>query len=156
METTIVRGGGATQPDADGDDTTVAWKITTTANSKWVLPFESLPIAIWNDTVGSAVTATVYGIWGGGAVPNHDEIWLEVEYPGSTSYPLGSFANDTKADNLASGAAQSSDASTWGGSTTAFALAVTFTPQMAGPIYARVKAAKASSTFYIDPKVTLS
>jgi hypothetical protein len=59
VETTIVRTGGA----SDGT-TPLSWKIVTTANSKWVLPFEALPIAIWNDTTGSLVTVTVEGIWG--------------------------------------------------------------------------------------------
>ena len=45
--------------------------------ASYSMPFECPPIAIWNDTTGSAVTATVEGIWGGGAVPMDDEIWLE-------------------------------------------------------------------------------
>ena len=57
----------------------------TTANCNYSLPFECPPIAIWNDTTGSAVTATVEGIWGGGAVPLDDEIWLDVEYLGDAS-----------------------------------------------------------------------
>ena len=76
-ETTIVRTGGA----SDGT-TPISWKIVTTANCNYSMPFECPPIAIWNDTTGSAVTATVEGIWGGGAVPNDDEVWLEVEYLG--------------------------------------------------------------------------
>ena len=84
-ETTIVRTGGA----SDGT-TPIAWKIVTTANCTYSMPFECPPIAIWNDTVGSAVTATVEGIWGGGAVPNDDECFLEVEYLGDASSPLAS------------------------------------------------------------------
>lgn len=150
-ETTIVRTGGAT----DGT-TTISWKIVTTSKANPIYAFESLPIAIWNDTVGSSVTATVEGIWGGGAVPNNDDIWLEVEYLGSSGSPLASFVNNGKADSLASNAALTSSAATWGGSTTAFKMAVTFTPQQKGYIFARIKAAKASSTFYIDPKITLT
>jgi hypothetical protein len=150
-ETTIVRTGGA----SDGT-TPIAWKIVTTSNSTYSLPFECPPIAIWNDVVGSAVTATVEGIWGGGAVPNDDDIWLEVEYLGDASSPQGSFVNDGKADLLATAAGQTSSSETWGGSTTKFKLAVTFTPQQKGWIYARVKCAKASSTFYVDPLIVLS
>lgn len=150
-ETTIVRTGGA----SDGT-TTIAWKIVTTADCMYSLPFECPPIAIWNDTTGSAVTATVEGIWGGGAVPNDDDVWLDVEYLGDASSPQGSFVNDGKADLLASAAAQTSSSETWGGSTTKFKLAVSFTPQQKGWLYARVKCAKASSTFYIDPLVTLT
>ena len=139
-ETTIVRTGGA----SDGT-TPIAWKIVTTANCTYSLPFECPPIAIWNDTTGSAVTATVEGIWGGGAVPHDDEIWLDVEYLGDASSPQGSFVNDGKADLLTTAANQTSSSETWGGSTTKFKLAVTFTPQQKGWVYARVKCAKASS-----------
>jgi hypothetical protein len=150
-ETTVVRTGGA----SDGT-TPIAWKIVTTANCTYSMPFECPPIAIWNDTTGSARTATVQGIWGGGAVPNDDEIWLEVEYLGDASSPQASFVNDGKANLLATAAAQTAASETWGGSTTDFALAVTFTAQQKGWIYARVKCATASTTFYVDPLVTLT
>lgn len=150
-ETTIVRSGGA----SDGT-TPIAWKVVTTSDCYYSLPFECPPIAIWNDTTGASKTATIEGIWGGGAVPNDDEIWLEVEYLGDASSPQGSFVNDGKANLLASAAAQTASSETWGGSTTDFKLAVTFTPQQKGWIYARVKCAAPSSTFYIDPLVTLT
>lgn len=154
IETTIVRTGGAT------DKTTpYSWKIVTTANSKWIMPFESFPMPIWNDVTGSNVTITVYGIWGGGAVPNNDDIWIEVWYMGSSSTPIDTIATLTKADYLATGSALATDTSTWGGSTTPFKMALTFSspqPQMKGYIYAIVKAAKPSTTFYIDPKPVLS
>jgi len=150
-ETTIVRTGGA----SDGT-TPIAWKIITTATCTYSMPFECPAIAIWNDVDGSAVTATVEGIWGGGAVPNDDDIWLDVEYLGDNSSPQGSFVNDGKADLLATAAGQTASSASWGGSTTKFKLGVTFTPQQKGWIFARVKCAKASSTFYIDPLVTLT
>lgn len=150
-ETTIVRTGGAT----DGI-TPLAWKISTTANPTWVFPFESFPISIWNDVTGSSRTLTVYGIWGGGAVPNNDDIWIEVEYLGDSGSPLASLVKSTKANVLASNSALSSDGSTWGGSTTAFKMSVTFTAELEGYVRACVKAARASSTFYIDPRPVLS
>jgi hypothetical protein len=150
-EVTIVRTGGAT----DGT-TPIAWKIVTNAGANFFKPFVSLPIAIWNDTVGSPVTATIEGIWGGGAVPNNDDIWIEAEYLGASGSPLGSFITDAKADVLAAAAGHTTSSVTWGGSTTKFKMAVTFTPQQKGWVLLRVKAAKASSTFYIDPKVVLT
>lgn len=150
-ETTIVRTGGA----SDGT-TPIAWKIVTTANCHYSIPFECPPIAIWNNTTGSSVTATIEGIWGGGAVPLDNDIWLDVEYLGDASAPQGSFVNDGTADLLATAANQTSSSVTWGGSTTKFKLAVSFTPQQKGWLYARVKCAKASSTFYVDPLVTLT
>jgi hypothetical protein len=151
IETTIIRTGGA----SDGT-TGVAWKIITTANARWATPFECPPIAIWNTVDGSSVTVTVEGIWGGGAVPNNDDIWIEVEYLGSDTTPQASFASGSKADNLATGSALTASSETWGGSTTDFKMTATFTPQQAGLILVHVRAAAASSTFYVDPKLTLS
>lgn len=153
-ETTIVRSGGAT----DGT-TPIAWKIVTTSGAqlaRWQLPFESFPILIWNESTGSALTVDLYGVWGGGAVPNNDDIWIEAEYLGDSSFPTGSFANSTKANMLATSAAVSSDGSTWGGSTTAFKLSVSLTPQKKGLILLRVKAGAAGSTFYVDPRPSIS
>lgn len=147
VETTIVRTGGAT----DGT-TTIAHKIVTTANASQAKPFRSQPIVFWNETVGSAITITLQGIWGGGAVPDNDEVWMEVGYPGATDTPLYSFANDGKASPLATEAAQTAGSGTWGGSTTAFSLDVTVTPQNKGPITLWPMVGLASGTFYIDPK----
>lgn len=159
-ETTIVRTGGAT----DGT-TPKSRKITTTANSKWVLPFESNPIAIWNNTTGGNVTVTIHGTWNQNAVPNNDDIWIDVEYLGSNTSPLGSFATATKANNLASGTPLTADhTSVWGGGGSGagwspFVISVLLSapqPAQVGTIYVYVKGAKATSTFYIDPLVTLS
>ncbi len=159
-ETTIVRTGGAT----DGT-TPKSRKITTTANSKWVLPFESNPIAIWNPTTAKNVTVTIHGTWNQNAVPNNDDVWIDVEYLGSSASPLGSFATTTKANNLATGVALTADsASVWGGGGSGagwspFTISVTLLspqPAQVGTFYITPKAAKASSTFYIDPLITLS
>ncbi|RVA31033.1 hypothetical protein EN935_14130 [Mesorhizobium sp. M7D.F.Ca.US.004.03.1.1] len=148
-ETTIVHTGGASN-----GTTPISWKIVTTANATWHFPFEAPPIAIWNDTTGSAVTATVE--CRAAAIPNDDELWLEVEYLGDASSPQASFVSDVKATLLTAAAAQASSSESWGGSTASFKLDVTFTPQQKGWVLARVKAGKASSTFYVDPKVTLT
>lgn len=148
-ETTIVRNFGA----SDGT-TAISWKIVTTASCTYSLPFECPPVAIWNDTTGSAVTATVEGI--AATLPTDQEVWLEMEYLGDASSPQGSFVNDGKADLLATAANQTSSSETWGGSTAAFKLAATFTPAQKGWVYCRVKIGKASSTVYIDPLVTLT
>jgi hypothetical protein len=132
----------------------VAFKVITTANSRWADPFTCIPISIWNDST-SAVTATVYGIWGGGAVPKKEDIWIDVEYLGSALTPQGSVLSSGNADILAT-ADNTSDGSTWGGSTTAFKMAVTLTAGMKGPLTVYVRCAKLSSTFYIDPKVVLT
>lgn len=148
VELTIVRTDGA----SDGT-TPISWKLVTTANARWTSPFEALPISVWNSTTGSAITLTVQGIWGGGTVPNNDDIWMDVEYPGSALTPMGSFISSGKTSVLATATAIPVGSGTWGGSTTKFAMSVSFTPQMKGPITVYIKAAAASATFYIDPKV---
>ena len=145
-ETTIVRTGGA----SDGT-TPISWKIVTTANSKWEFPFETLPITVWNETVGVPVTVTVQGIWGGGATPLSNEIWIEAQYFGTSGSTLASVATSGTA-SLQAGTSTPAGSGTWGGSTTKFALAATMTPQEKGPITIYVRAAKVSSTFYVDPK----
>jgi hypothetical protein len=148
-ETTIVRTGGA----SDGT-TPIAWKVVTTANSERIYPFECLPIFAWNDSVGSSLTVTVE--CRSASIPNLDEMWMEVEYLGTSGFPLGNFATSGHADLLATGTANTSSSETWGGSTSSFKLSKTITPQEKGPITVYVKIAKASYTVYVDPKITLS
>ena len=81
---------------------------------------------------------------------------MDVEYLGTSGFPLGNFATSGAADLLASGTACTSSSASWGGGTSSFKLTATITPQEKGPITVYVKVAKTSSTFYIDPKITLS
>jgi hypothetical protein len=148
-ETTIVRTGGA----SDGT-TPIAWKVITTANSERIYPFEAFPISIWNETTGSSVTVTVE--CRGAATPNIDEVWMDVEYLGTSGFPQGNFATSGHADLLATGTACTSSSESWGGSTSSFKLVKAITPQEKGPITVYVKIAKVSSTFYIDPMITLT
>jgi hypothetical protein len=150
-ETTIVLTGGAT----DGT-TPVSWKVVTSADTEKDAPFEVMPITIWNDTSGSSKTVTIQGIWGGGSVPNNDDIWMDVAYLNSSSFPTVAFGTCGRADPLAAGSGLTAGTGTWGGSTTKFALAVTFTPQMKGPVTCYIKCALASSTFYLDPKPVIT
>lgn len=156
VETTIVRTGGA----SDGA-TPISWKLVATANSKWLFPFKAQTIYIWNESTSAITDLTFYGTTTGGGVPNNDDIWVEVEYLGNGSNPQGSFITSTKATNLTASAAtnNSSDASTWGGSGAGngFKIVVPpFTPAQAGPLNITVKVGKASATYYIDPKPSIS
>jgi hypothetical protein len=156
-DATYARTGGAT----DGT-TPISWKFVTVADcDNWFQPFESLPMAVWNDTVAGNITVTLYCLITSGSIPNDDEIWVDIEYLGSAASPLGSFATSTKADVLAASAATNNvtDASTWsgGGTPTLFKIAKTISaPAVAGLIYVTVKIAKASFTVYVDPKVVVS
>lgn len=156
-ETTLIRTGGA----SDGT-TGFSWKMGTSANvSAYAAPLISpeLP-AVWNTTVGSAVTVTVDVIHDSLTALKDDEIWLEVQYLGTSGFPLSSFISDAKADVLATAVSQDASAATW--TTTGMTnpneqkLSVTFTPQEVGFIQAKVYSGKASYTVYVDPKLQVS
>jgi hypothetical protein len=159
-ETSITRVGGASDPTGQAQSR----KIVTTANGQWLRPYKAEPYAIWNPTTGTNVTVTVYGTVNAGTLPNNDDIWLEVEYLGSAASPLGTIVTTTKANLLAANAAVTSDGSTWNGGGsgagwTPFKLVATLSspqPGLAGYLHARVRAAKPSTTYYFDPKISLT
>jgi ABC-type phosphate transport system substrate-binding protein len=126
---------------------------------------ESPEIVKWNDTVGSAQTCTVEIVHdsqgsGTSSAFTDAEVWLEIQYLGTSGVPLGSVLTDAKADVLATAADQASSAVTWTttGLTTPLKqkVAVTFTAQEIGFIHAKVVLAKASAVCYVDPKLTVA
>lgn len=155
-ETTLVRSGGAT----DGT-TPVSWKMATTANAnELVVPLVSPEMAIWNETTAASKTVTVEILHDSATALTDAEVWLEVEYLGTSGVPLGSIASDHRATPLTTAANQTSSSVTW--TTTGMtnpnkqALAVTFTPQEKGFFVGRVYLAKASKTIYVDCEMTVS
>lgn len=154
-EITIVRADGA----SDGT-TPLVWKMVSTANAEYpMLPLESPEVVQWNDTTGSAITATVEIVTDNVTLTDA-ECWLEVQYLGTSGYPLGAFVSDAKADVLATAANQTSSSETWTttglGTPVKQKLSVTFTPQEKGFIHAVVKVAKASTTVYVDPLLVIT
>lgn len=122
------------------------------------MPFETFPITIWNETVGSPITITVYGTKASG-LPTNGNIWIDVQYFGTSGFPTASKATNGLADGLATATTYSSDGSTWGGSLSSpgvFAMSVTITPQEKGPITVYPKIGVSSTTVYIDPKLVIS
>lgn len=109
-ETTLVRTSGA----SDGD-TAFSRKMTTSANAEYpTFILRSPEIYVPNTAVGSSQTATIHIIHDGTAALNNDEVWLEAQYLGTSGVPLSLFADDAKADVLASAAAQAADtAASW-------------------------------------------
>lgn len=155
QETTIVRTGGA----SDGT-TTFSRKVVTTANVTPHFAYESMWMSRWNETTGSAITATVEIVTDNVTLTDA-EAWLEVEYLGTSGFPLALFATDRVSDPIfGTPANQTTSSETW--TTTGLGtpvkqnLAVTFTPQEKGPFRCRVCVAKASTTVYYDPEVTVS
>lgn len=152
-ETTIVRSGGA----SDGT-TAVSRKMVSSANSSYVAPLVLDGIVFWNETAGSSVTATVEVVTDNVTLTDK-EAWIEVEYLGTSGFPVASFVND-KAGPLATAANQTSSSVTWStaGLSTPIkqSLAVSFTPQEKGLVRVRVNLAKASTTMYVCPKVDIT
>lgn len=157
-ETTIVRTGGA----SDGT-TAFSRKMVSSANSKFYSPlvFGDLedPLCVWNETTGSSVTVTVETVTDNVTLTDA-EAWIEVEYLGTSGFPIASFGSDRAADILATPANQTSSSETWTttGLTTPVKqkLSVSFTPQEKGWIQVRVMLAKASTTMYFCPKVDVT
>jgi len=154
-ENTIIRTGGA------NDGTAYSWKLSTSANALYpTIPLTTpeLP-AKWNDTTGSAVAVSVEVLHDSLTALNDDEIWLEVTYLPETT-KQGETVSDGKASYLVAATAQASSSAEW--TTTGLMnpnkqkLSVTITPQSAGYIQARVHLAKASTTVYVDPKLTVA
>lgn len=160
-ETTIVRTGGA----SDGT-TTHSWKMATSSSAEYPLHILRSPEVVrWNDTTGSSITVTVEIVHdsqgsGTSSAFTDKEIWLEVQYLGTSGFPLSLFVDDAAADVLASAADQTSSSETW--TTTGLStpvkqkLSVSFTPQEKGYIHAVVCMAGASDTCYVDPLLTVS
>ncbi len=112
IETTVVHTGGA----SDGT-TTYSWKIVTQTTTRWTMPFESLPIAIWNPNVpsGGDVTVTLEGLINAAALPNNDDIWIQSSYLGTASSTLGSTVTQTKATPLTAAGALTASTVAWDG-----------------------------------------
>jgi hypothetical protein len=151
-ETVVVKTGGA-QDDA----TPISWKMTTTANVAYGSGEGVSPdMLINNTTTGSAKTITVDIIHDSVTNLTDAEVWLQVEYLGTSGQAIGSVITDAKSSVIATAADQTASGATW--TTTGLTnpnkqkLEVTLTPQQKGYFICRVCCAKASKTIYIDPK----
>lgn len=150
-ETTLVKTGGA----SDGV-TPLSWKFATNANAELgTVELRSPEIIVPITDTGAAKTITVDILHDSATNLKDTEVWLEVQYLGTSGVPLALIASDRVADLLAAGADQTASSATW--TTTGMAnpnkqkLAVTFTPQEKGVAICTVVMAKASYTLYADP-----
>jgi hypothetical protein len=108
VDTSIVRTGGA----SDGT-TPQAWKIATTANALWPLPFEANAVGLWNVTTGANVAVTIECVWNAAAVPNNDDIWMDLEYMGTSGNPLGVWNYGSKATPISANSALTASTQGW-------------------------------------------
>lgn len=153
-ETTLIRSSGA----SDGT-TGLSWKMATTANVAYPEHVLETPeIVIWNEST-SSVTATIESLHDSATNLKDNEIWAEFKYFANSGDTLDTMVTDRVAV-LATSADQDASSVTWttSGMTNPNKqkCVATFTPGKKGPIYARVKVAKASKTVYVDPLITLT
>ena len=153
---TVVKTGGS----SDGT-TSLSWKMTTNANAnEFAAPLVSDDMAIWLDTTGTSKTITVDIIHDSVTALKDNEVWLEVDFLGSSATPLCSCLSDKRATVLTATQDQTASTATW--TTTGLTdpnkqkLEVTFTNQMKGFVYARVYLAKPSYTIYVDYEPTVT
>jgi len=154
-ENTIVRTGGA------NDGTTgISWKMVSGADAEWpLLSLDSDEIVVWNDTTGSSKTVTVETVTDNVTLQD-DDIELLVIYYGTSGRPLGTYTSSGNTNTLSSGTNLTTSSETWTttGLTTPVKqkMSVSFTPQENGFVIAKVKLHKASTTVYVDPKLTIT
>lgn len=161
----IYRAGGATD-----DTTNISWKLDSSANTAFPNnPFRSPPLLVLNTTTGSSKTVTVNFVHdtnvtaGQGAGTSFafrdNEVWMEVEYLGTSGEAIGSVSN-TMPTVIATPADITSSSDTWTttGLTTPVKqkLEATFTPQKKGYFRCVVCIGKPSKTIYLDPLAVVS
>lgn len=153
-ETAVTRTGGAT----DGA-TPISWAITSGSMVYPLIVFDAPAVIRWNETTGSAVTATIHVLTDGVTLKD-DEAWLEIMYLDDAGFPLGALVSDERPSQLAAAADQDASTATWTttGITTPVKqkLSVTFTPREKGYIQARVRVARSSTTIYVCPNVEVA
>lgn len=155
-ETTIVRSGGASNG-------ATSWSLKMVSNANAIYPTNTLdcPERVqWNDLVGAPVTLTVEIVRDSLTALTDAEIWVDVEYLGTSGFPISSVSSDAPASVLTAAANQAVSTETW--TTTGLVnpnkqkLVATFTPQEVGYVHYTVRLAKASATVYVDPKATIA
>ena len=158
--TSIYRTAGA----SDGT-TVLSYRMVSSADAEWMhQTLDSPEIVVWNETTGSAITVTCEILIDSATTLYKEDVWMEVEYLGTSGAPLGTVDRDSRlATYLTALATTECDAGTgvsnWTGESVnakSYKLVSTITPQEKGFIHATVKLAKASTTIYICPKLVIA
>lgn len=149
--TTYMTGGAA-------DDTGgFALKMVSNTNPDlYAQPLESFWFDVENTLTGAAHTATIQIV--GSASLNNTDIHMVLEYCGAVGSSVVSFI-DSLPTPLTASAALSASSSTWNsppGTPVYQYLQVTFTPQTAGRVRAKVMLAKASMTIWVNPQILIA
>lgn len=146
-----------TNPSSDGT-TKISWSLNTSPNVNFYRPmiFEEFPIVQWNSLTSGAHTATIQIASNGSALTNKD-IWMELEYFGSSASPISSIVSSRAIDILATPSTYSTSTDSWGGSpTNTQFMQVSFSPQLAGPIKCRIYMGAPVVTAYVNPLIIVN
>lgn len=154
--TSIYASSGATV-----DGTACSWKIVTTAEASEQAPFVTPWLATWDDSK-TAITATIEYNHDDATDSNDREIWSELEYLGSASFPNGTINSNRNAEPFTgTGATTGTGAATWTG-TGGFTdenvqkLSHSVTTAEKSVMRARVFVGEASKTLYLDPTIRIA
>ena len=153
--TALYRTGGAVDAGVP-----IVHNLVATSFCRPQRPLLGFPLSIWNDTVGSPVTVTIYGALNGTSTrPTNAQLWFDMEYMADSASPISSLASSGLATPLSTAVTYAADAvSTWvglSGTKALFVMSVTVTPQQKGYFTLYPKAGTSGSV-YLDPKPVLS
>jgi len=147
-ETTLVRTGGAE----------VVHKMTALSVCSVATSLRSDRYAIPNTAVGYPITLDVHILHDSLTDLHNGDIWIDVSYKSETGSPLAPFATTKVASVFDATTDYANTTETW--VTTGLTnpnkqkLSITVTPQNPGDIEVTVRLAKASTTVYVDPRVS--
>lgn len=90
-----------------------SWLVWTHATTcSWVYPFETMPLTTYNTAVGSPTTVTIQGVYNGSTLPTNAQIWMIVEYLGTSGSTFATVLDTGPATLMTAG-------TPWGANTSA-------------------------------------
>jgi hypothetical protein len=150
-DTAMVKTGGYVE-----GTTPVSWKITTNGNpTPGSIGLETPEFVRKNPAAAGVEITVAVDILSDGDPLTSADVWLDVQYQGTSGLPKGSFTT-TRA--MLSPSIVPVSLATWpaGGSRTPQRLQAKFTPQRGGVIHCRVVLAKPSAAVFVDPKILVT
>ena len=135
-----------------------SWGVVTTSNCNPQSPFECFEIPEWS-AAGTFAASTIQ-ITSATASLTTADVWVEVYYLSSASYPIASRVTSGNTPLIPAGSSPASlGAGTWAHTSLGHDYVLTipsFTTALAGYVRAIVKVGKPSLTVAIDPKLTIA
>jgi hypothetical protein len=160
-DTNMLMTGGATD-----EDQAYSMKITTTANAAYPSTYFRSPPIVRRVQGGTSGAVSVEIVHDAASAFTNAEVWLEVEYPGTSSFPLANFASD-RVSSIGTPAAQTAGSGVWdndfdggpNGTTTWHQLKLhtaSLNFQETGYVIATVCMAIPSKTLWVNPAIAVA